>query len=142
REKLTPKYSFGCKRPSFSNEYFPTFNQPHVELVTTPIARITPRGVVTRDGAERAIDTLILATGFKILELGAMPAFPVVGLGGVELGSYWDEHRYQNYEGVSVPQAPNFWLMNGPYSVTGASWFSIIEANVRHIVRCILEARR
>jgi cation diffusion facilitator CzcD-associated flavoprotein CzcO len=141
REKLTPEYSFGCKRPSFSNEYFPTFNQSHVELVTTPIERITARGIVTRDGVEREIDTLILATGFKILELGAMPAFPVVGLAGVELGAYWDENRYQNYEGISVPQAPNFWLMNGPYSVTGASWFSIIEANVRHIVRCIVEAR-
>jgi cation diffusion facilitator CzcD-associated flavoprotein CzcO len=142
REKLTPKYPFGCKRPSFSNEYFPSFTKPHVELVTTPIQRITPRGIVTRDGRERAIDTLILATGFKILELGAMPAFPVVGIDGTELGAYWDENRYQNYEGVSVPQAPNFWLMNGPYSVTGASWFSIIEANVRHIVRCIVETRR
>ncbi|MGI8332155.1 flavin-containing monooxygenase [Actinomadura scrupuli] len=142
RRELTPRYSFGCKRPSFSNRYLRAFNRRNVELVTEPIARITATGVVTADGRTREIDTLILATGFKILELGAMPAFPVVGLGGVELGEYWDRNRYQNYQGISVPQAPNFWLMNGPYSVTGASWFTIIEANVRHIVRCVTEARR
>ncbi|MBK6580688.1 MAG: NAD(P)/FAD-dependent oxidoreductase [Sandaracinaceae bacterium] len=142
RRKLTPRYSFGCKRPSFSNRYLSTFNRPNTELITEPIARITEHAIITADGRERPIDTLILATGFKVLELGAMPAFPVVGLSGVELGAYWDQQRYQNYEGISVPQAPNFWLMNGPYSVTGASWFSIIEANVRHIVRCIRETQR
>ncbi len=142
RKKLTPRYSFGCKRPSFSNRYLSSFNRPNTELITTPIARITETSIVTEDGRGRPIDTLILATGFKVLELGAMPAFPVVGLDGVELGAYWDQQRYQNYEGISVPQAPNFWLMNGPYSVTGASWFSIIEANVRHIVRCIRETQR
>ncbi|HEX2314837.1 MAG TPA: NAD(P)/FAD-dependent oxidoreductase [Thermomonospora sp.] len=142
RRRLTPRYGFGCKRPSFSNRYFPTFLRDNVELVTTPIARVTPTGIVTADGRERAIDTLVLATGFRILEPGAMPAFPVVGLDGVELGAFWDEHRYQNYEGLSVPQAPNFWLMNGPYTVTGASWFAIIEAGCAHIVRCLAEARR
>lgn len=141
RERLTPTYSFGCKRPSFSNTYLRTFNRANTELVTAPIQKITATGIVTEDGTEREIDTLVLATGFKILELGAMPAFPVVGLGGVELGQYWDDHRYQNYEGVSMPQTPNFWLMNGPYSVTGASWFTMIEANTKHIVRCIAEAR-
>ncbi len=30
RAKLTPRYGFGCKRPSFSNEYFRTFTRPHV----------------------------------------------------------------------------------------------------------------
>ncbi|NKZ06981.1 flavin-containing monooxygenase [Actinomadura latina] len=142
RRALTPRYGFGCKRPSFSNRYFPTFMRDDVDLVTDPIERVTEHAVVTRDGREREIDTLVLATGFKTLEIGAMPAFPVVGLGGVELGAYWDEHRYQTYEGVASPLAPNFWLMNGPYTVTGASWFSIIEAGSTHIVRCVAEARR
>src|SRR5256714_9949968 len=30
REKLTPKYSLGCKRPSFSNEYIPALNRKNV----------------------------------------------------------------------------------------------------------------
>lgn len=142
RRALTPRYGFGCKRPSFSNRYFPTFMRDDVELVTDPIERVAEHGIVTRDGRERPIDTLVLATGFKTLQIGAMPAFPVVGLGGTELGAHWDEHRYQTYEGVASPLAPNFWLMNGPYTVTGASWFSIIEAGSTHIVRCVAEARR
>src|ERR1700712_1911611 len=47
RRRLTPDYSFGCKRPTFSNEYYPTFNRDNVALETTPIARITPTGSVT-----------------------------------------------------------------------------------------------
>ena len=27
RRKLTPDYSFGCKRPTFSNDYYPTFTR-------------------------------------------------------------------------------------------------------------------
>ncbi|MEO3784792.1 NAD(P)/FAD-dependent oxidoreductase [Actinocorallia sp. B10E7] len=142
RRKLTPSYGFGCKRPSFSNTYLSAFNRDDVELVTTPIERITETGIITSDGTLREIDSLVLATGFKILEPGAMPAFPVHGLGGIELGAFWDTHRYQNYEGVAMPQTPNFWLMNGPYSVTGASWFTMIESGTRHIVRCVAEARR
>ncbi|NKZ10842.1 NAD(P)/FAD-dependent oxidoreductase [Mycolicibacterium septicum DSM 44393] len=150
REKLTPRYPFGCKRPSFSNTYFPTFNRDHVDLITDPITRITATGIVSgaRDPetgqvteTEHPIDTLVLATGFKVMELGAMPAFPVFGAQGVELGAFWDENRYQNFEGISTPLAPNFWLMNGPWSVAGASWFSVIESGSRHIVRCLVEAR-
>jgi cation diffusion facilitator CzcD-associated flavoprotein CzcO len=146
RAKLTPHYAFGCKRPSFSSTYLPTFNRENVELITDPIRRITPKGIVTRAGGEsertHRIDVLILATGFKTLELGSMPAFPVYGLHGVELGSYWDENRYENYEGISTPLAPNFWLMNGPWAVAGSSWFSVIESGSHHVVRCVTEARR
>ncbi|WP_067589194.1 flavin-containing monooxygenase [Nocardia terpenica] len=35
REKLTPTYGFGCKRPSFSNTYYRTFLRDNVELITT-----------------------------------------------------------------------------------------------------------
>jgi cation diffusion facilitator CzcD-associated flavoprotein CzcO len=30
RRKLTPNYDFGCKRPTFSNDYYRTFTKPHV----------------------------------------------------------------------------------------------------------------
>ena len=50
RRKLTPDMPFGCKRPLASNVYYPTFNLPHVELVTEPITEITDDAVVTADG--------------------------------------------------------------------------------------------
>ncbi len=142
RGKLTPTYGFFCKRPSISNTYYPSFARPNVELVTDGIARISERGLVTTDGREREVDALILATGFLVMERGNMPAFATYGKDGTELGDFWNAHRFQAYEGTSVPGFPNHFMMVGPYSVTGASWFSVAEAQSEHLVRCIVEARR
>jgi cation diffusion facilitator CzcD-associated flavoprotein CzcO len=141
REKLTPRYGLGCKRPSFSNEYLATFNRPNVHLETTPIEAIAPSGVRTVDGGEHEIDTLILATGFQVFDRGNMPAFRVHGSDGVELAQWWDENRFQAYEGVSVPGFPNMFMILGPYGFNGASYFTLIENQARHIVRCLRRAR-
>jgi cation diffusion facilitator CzcD-associated flavoprotein CzcO len=142
REKLTPRYALGCKRPSFSNEYLRTFNRDNVCLETTAIRAVTPAGVRTADDVEHEFDVLILATGFKVFDRGNMPPFPVRGRRGRDLEDWWDEHRFQAYEGVSVPAFPNFFLILGPYGYNGASYFTLIENQVRHIVRCLREARR
>jgi cation diffusion facilitator CzcD-associated flavoprotein CzcO len=141
REKLTPRYGLGCKRPSFSNQYLKTFNRPNVELETSAIEEITPSGVRTVDGGEREIDVLILATGFQVFDKGNLPPFPVHGSDGVELAEWWDESRFQAYEGVSVPGFPNMFLILGPYGFNGASYFTLIENQARHIVRCLRRAR-
>jgi cation diffusion facilitator CzcD-associated flavoprotein CzcO len=141
REKLTPRYGLGCKRPSFSNEYLATFNRPNVHLETTPIESFTASGVRTADGVEHEIDVLVLATGFKVFEKGNMPAFPVEGIDGVDLAEWWDENRFQAYEGVSVPGFPNLFMILGPYGFNGASYFTLIENQARHIVRCLRRAR-
>lgn len=142
REKLTPKYGFGCKRPSFHNEYLKSFNRENVELITSGIDRVTETGIVTRDGVTREIDVLITATGFKTFEKGNTPPFPVHGLDGKELGTFFDEERYQAYEGISVPKFPNLFIMLGPYAATGASWFQMVENQSHHLVRVINEANR
>jgi cation diffusion facilitator CzcD-associated flavoprotein CzcO len=139
RDKLTPRYGLGCKRPTFSNEYLAAFNRPNVRLETASIESFTPFGVRTADGEHEA-EVLILATGFKVFEKGNIPPFPVHGV-GVELAQWWDENRYQAYEGVSVPRFPNLFLILGPYGYNGASYFTLIENQARHIVRCLSRAR-
>ena len=47
RDKLTPRYAVGCKRPGFHNTYLSTFNRDNVRLVTEPIDKITGSGVAT-----------------------------------------------------------------------------------------------
>jgi cation diffusion facilitator CzcD-associated flavoprotein CzcO len=141
RDKLTPRYALGCKRPSFHNEYLATFNRDDVLLETTPIERITEGAVVTEDGAEHEIDVLILATGFQVFDPGNMPKYPVTGRGGADLFTYWDENRHQAYEGVSVPGFPNYFWMFGPYGYNGSSYFNLVETQSRHIVRCLRHAR-
>jgi cation diffusion facilitator CzcD-associated flavoprotein CzcO len=142
RDKLTPRYSLGCKRPGFSNDYLRTFNRANVALETNAIAEITPTGLRTIDGTEHEVDTLILATGFKVFDRGNMPPYPVIGRDGVNLERWWDENRFQAYQGVSVPGFPNLFTILGPYAYNGASYFTLIENQSRHIVRCLKRARR
>jgi cation diffusion facilitator CzcD-associated flavoprotein CzcO len=141
RDKLTPRYPLGCKRPSFHNEYLATFNRPDVHLETTPIERVDANAVVTTGGHEHAIDALILATGFKVFDPGNMPAYPVTGAGGADLESFWAQNRHQAYEGVTVPGFPNYFTMFGPYGYNGSSYFNLIETQARHIVRCLRHAK-
>ncbi|MDF2467391.1 MAG: NAD(P)/FAD-dependent oxidoreductase [Ramlibacter sp.] len=141
REKLTPTYSFGCKRPTFSNTYYPTFNRPNVSLVTEGIDRIDADGIVTRDGKKRVIDTLILATGFSLWEEN-FPALPVTGKQGKDLGSWWRSQQFQSYEGLSLPGFPNLFYLPGPYAYNGLSFFNTIEGQMKHMSRCLGEMRR
>jgi cation diffusion facilitator CzcD-associated flavoprotein CzcO len=141
RDRLTPQYSLGCKRPSFHNEYIRTFNRDNVVLETAGIEEITPRGVRTVEGVEHPLDVLVLATGFKVFDPGNMPAFPMRGAGGVDLEEWWDTNRMQAYEGVSVPGFPNWFAILGPYGFNGQSYFGLIETQMRHIVRCLNRAR-
>jgi cation diffusion facilitator CzcD-associated flavoprotein CzcO len=142
RAKLTPDYSLGCKRPSFHNSYLSTFNRANVDLETTSIARITANGITTTDGAHHEIDVLVLATGFKVFETGSMPPFPTTGAAGTDLDTFWKENRFQAYQGVSVPDFPNLFTVFGPYGYNGASYFTLIENQLRHITRVLGEARR
>jgi cation diffusion facilitator CzcD-associated flavoprotein CzcO len=142
REKLRPQYGLGCKRPSFHNSYLKTFNRDNVALETTPIEKITPAGVQTGDGIEHAVDVLILATGFKVFESGNMPSVATAGLGGQDLERFFDENRFQSYQGVSVPGFPNMFSILGPYGYNGSSYFNLIEVQSHHIVRCLRHARK
>ncbi|RMI30595.1 NAD(P)/FAD-dependent oxidoreductase [Nocardia stercoris] len=141
RRKLTPTYDFGCKRPTFSNTYFATFNEPHVRLETGSIDHVAADGIVTVGGHKTEIDTLVLATGFNLWDVN-FPAIEVIGRDGVDLGKFWREHRFQAYEGITVPKFPNFLSLNSPYSYSGLSYFTTIEAQMKHMGRLFGEMRR
>jgi cation diffusion facilitator CzcD-associated flavoprotein CzcO len=142
REKLTPHYAVGCKRPGFHNGYLATYNRDNVRLVTEPIEKVTPSSVATTDGEDHQVDVLILATGFKVMDTDHVPTYAVTGSGGKSLSRFWDEHRLQAYEGVSVPGFPNMFTVFGPYGYVGSSYFALIETQTHHIVRCLKQARR
>jgi cation diffusion facilitator CzcD-associated flavoprotein CzcO len=142
RDKLTPRYAVGCKRPGFHNTYLSTFNRDNVQLVTEPIRKIAGAAVATADGESHDVDVLILATGFKVTESDNVPTYPVTGIGGQLLARFWDQNRLQAYEGVSIPGFPNLFTVYGPYGFVGSSYFALIEAQTHHIVRCLKRARR
>ncbi|WP_323794050.1 NAD(P)/FAD-dependent oxidoreductase [Nocardioides sp.] len=141
RARLTPDYTFGCKRPTFSNTYYPTFNREHVHLETHSIGHVDAHGIVTADGSRTDLDVLVLATGFDLWEAN-FPALRIVGRGGRDLGQWWRERRFQAYEGVAVPGFPNLVSLNSPYSYSGLSYFTTIESQMRHMDRLLTELRR
>jgi cation diffusion facilitator CzcD-associated flavoprotein CzcO len=141
RLKLTPDYDFGCKRPTFSNTYYRAFTKPNVHLEPTSIERVEPDGIVTADGRKTSIDTLVLATGFDLWDAN-FPAIEVIGRGGRNLGKWWREHRFQSYQGVSMPSFPNYLNMAGPYAYSGLSYFDTVEREMRLMDRLFREVAR
>ena len=135
--KLTPRYSLGCKRPSFHNEYLATFNRANVTLETDPIERITAGGVVTRErhrARGRRADTRHRLQGFRPRQLPQVPGDRAAA--GSTSNGGGTSNRYQAYEGVSVPGFPNYSTMFGPYGYNGSSYFNLVETQSRHIIRC------
>jgi cation diffusion facilitator CzcD-associated flavoprotein CzcO len=143
RHKLTPTYGFGCKRPSVSNVYYKAFTRDNVELVTDPIAEINESGLRTRDGVQRDIDVLVLATGFEMADSPEVyRRRPVTGADGFDLADFFEHGPAQSYEGVSLPQLPNTFMVFGPYAWSGSSWHVLVENTARHATRVLNEARR
>ena len=139
REKLTPNYPLGCKRLIYSNDFYPALVQPHVELVTTGIDRFTPTGIVTTDGAERAVDVLVCATGFDTHHL--LASLNVTGRAGQTLAQTWAAGP-EAYHGISVAGFPNLFLLLGPNTATGhTSTLLYIEPEVQHTIACMQMVR-
>ena len=81
-EALKPWYRVFCKRPTFNDEYLPTFNRPNVTLIDVSeakgVERITPKGVVA-NGVEYEVDCIIYATGFEIGSFIRTARFEIYG---------------------------------------------------------------
>ena len=140
-EKFTPEYNWACKRPVFSNTFYPAFSRSNVELVTEPIERVTPNGIVTGDNIERPIDVLVCGTGFQPYGKESTPTFTVIGKDGTALDDFWDENHYQALRGVATTNYPNYFMVGGPYSIAHHSYVQTIETSVRYIIRVLREAR-
>lgn len=131
RRKLVPTHPYGCKRPLASNIYYPVFNEPHVHLITEGVAKISPTGVITEDGTEREVDTLILATGFKTGEY--LSAIDVTGRDGLKLNDAWSQGA-QAYLGVATAGFPNLFMLYGPNTNNG-SIIQMLELQVDYVLR-------
>ena len=139
RRKLTPDYMIGCKRAIFSDDWFPALTRPNVDVVTTGIAEIRPHSVVTRDGTEHPVDTIVYGTGFDV-----PPAVyeRIRGRGG---HTYADLYRKNpaSYLGMSLAGFPNFFNTLGAFGAVGnQSAIFMIEAQVRYIVDALSTMRR
>jgi cation diffusion facilitator CzcD-associated flavoprotein CzcO len=135
RAKLTSRYRIGCKRTLISNEYYPAIQQPNVELVTDSIAAVTPRGIVTADGVEREVDTIILGTGFHVSDMPV--AQWVRGRDGRSMDEIW-RGSPQAYLGTTIAGFPNLFMLVGPNTGLGHnSIVFMIESQLNYVMDCI-----
>ena len=127
---LKPYYPYGCKRPTFHDEYLSCFNSPHVHLVDTAplgVQEINERGVV-HEGVEYPLDVLIYATGFQWM--GTSSFNRVLGRGGKSLTEKWNEEGTKTFLGLHSRGFPNLFIVSGPQG--GGGSFNFINAIEEH----------
>ncbi|MGD9802899.1 MAG: flavin-containing monooxygenase [Hyphomicrobiaceae bacterium] len=132
---LKPYYPYGCKRPTFHDEYLPTFNLPHVHLVDcapTGVKEINERGIV-HHGIEYPLDVLIYATGFEWMGTGSFNM--IRGRNGRTLREKWESEGTRTFLGMHSAGFPNLLIMNGPQGGGGQFNFTrVSEMHANYIV--------
>jgi cyclohexanone monooxygenase len=134
-EALKPYYPYGCKRPTFHDEYLPTFNLPHVHLVDTAplgVQKINEQGVV-HDGVEYPLDVLIYATGFQWMATSTFNM--ITGRDGVSLKDKWQNEGTKTFLGIHSHGFPNLFIVSGPQGGGGSFNFTdAIDTHADYIV--------
>ncbi|MUL82572.1 MULTISPECIES: NAD(P)/FAD-dependent oxidoreductase [unclassified Mycolicibacterium] len=135
--KALPDYPATGKRTLQDNgSWLGTLKRDDVDLIRTPIERITPTGIVTADGETYDADIIVYATGFRATEV----LFPmtITGRDGVDLHDIWGQRPYA-YRGITVPGFPNFFMTYGPgtHLAHGGSLILNSELQMRYINQCL-----
>lgn len=139
--KVVPDYVCLGKRTLQDNgSWLGALTRDHVDLVTDPIRRITPTGVVTagEDGTEteHPVDVIVYATGFHANRY--LWPMEIVGRDGVVLGEQWGD-RPTAHLGITVPNFPNLFCLYGPGTnlASGGSLIFHSECQVRYVMGCL-----
>ncbi|MCW1823667.1 4-hydroxyacetophenone monooxygenase [Mycolicibacterium conceptionense] len=135
--KVLPDYPATGKRTLQDNgSWLSTLKRDNVELIRTPIERITPTGIVTADGQTYDADIIVYATGFRAMDV----LFPmtITGRDGIDLRDAWGQRPYA-YRGITVPGFPNFFMTYGPgtHLAHGGSLILNSELQMRYINQCL-----
>ncbi|HEY2637514.1 MAG TPA: NAD(P)/FAD-dependent oxidoreductase [Solirubrobacteraceae bacterium] len=131
RARLTPDYTVGCKRILLSDKWYPALQRDNVEVVTDAVTEIRPHSVVTADGTEREVDTIIAGTGFLVTDFPA--AQRLRGRGGQTLAEAWNGSM-RAYLGTTVAGFPNLFTLVGPNTGLGhSSMVYMIESQVAYV---------
>jgi cyclohexanone monooxygenase len=143
-EALKPWYRQFCKRPTFNDEFLPTFNRPNVTLVDVSAAqgveRITPAGVVA-NGTEHQVDCIIYASGFEIsTAFRRRIGFDIFGRGGLSLFDYYKD-GFRTLHGHSSRNFPNWFYIGVGQNGLSVNMTAMFDDQAQHIAYIIKEAR-
>jgi cation diffusion facilitator CzcD-associated flavoprotein CzcO len=142
-EALKPWYRQFCKRPTFNDDYLPTFNRPNVTLLDTDGRgpdRISEKGIVVR-GVEYDVDCIIFATGFEVgTAYDRRSGHEIYGRGDKALSKEWAK-GLRTLHGFYSHDFPN--LLHMGISQNGVSYAVtyFLDEQARHIAEVLKHAR-
>ena len=140
RARLTPNYLMGCKRILLSDDFYPSLAQPNVEVISDRIREVRAHSIITEDGVEYEVDTIICGTGFHVTD-SQMPQ-SIYGQGGLSLAERWRDGS-SAYLGATVSGFPNMFLLIGPNTGLGHnSMVYMIESQINYILDCLRIMKR
>lgn len=114
-EKMTPSAPPLSSRPVICDadaNVLHALLRDDVELVDTPIKRITPGGIEIAGGEEIPLDVIVFATGYKASDY--LWPMELSGREGRRLEELWAEDGPRAYLGAMLPGFPNFFMLYGP----------------------------
>ncbi|MBP7704273.1 MAG: NAD(P)/FAD-dependent oxidoreductase [Caulobacter sp.] len=143
-EALKPWYRQFCKRPTFNDDYLPTFNRENVTLVDVSdgkgVERITADGVVA-GGVEYPVDCIIYASGFEIsTAFRRRIGFDIEGRGGLSLYDYYQD-GFRTLHGHSSRNFPNWFYIGVGQNGLSVNMTAMFDDQARHIAYIIKEAK-
>jgi cation diffusion facilitator CzcD-associated flavoprotein CzcO len=139
-QALKAWYRAFCKRPTFNDEFLPTFNRPNVTLVDTlghGVERITEKGIVFA-GKEYEVDCIIFSTGFEVgtaytrrVELDAR------GVAGKLLSEHWGS-GLRTLHGFYSHGFPNLIHLGHNQNGITANWTTLLYQQTDHMAEVVL----
>jgi cyclohexanone monooxygenase len=141
-EKLKGWYRWMCKRPTFHDEYLPTFNRPSVTLVDVSaskgVDRITEKSIVA-NGVEYEVDCIVYASGFEITtEMKRRIGISIVeGRDGLSLYDHWRD-GFRTLHGLTSHGFPNMFFtgfLQGGVSPSVTEMYDDQTRNIAYIIR-------
>jgi 4-hydroxyacetophenone monooxygenase len=136
-EACVPDYPAYGKRPLLDNRWYQTMCRDDVTLITEAVDHIDGDKIMTQSGVGVRADVIALATGFKVLQF--LWPMDIIGLSGTTLREQWGVDDARAYLGVTVPDFPNFFIVNGPNTNAGHGGSAIhaTEFQVRYVMQAI-----
>ena len=139
-EALKPWYRQFCKRPTFNDEYLPTFERENVTLVDTSnsqgVERIEENAVVA-NGVRYEVDCIIYATGFEVgTSYTRRSGFDIHGQRGIKLSDYWAD-GLRTLHGFSSHGFPNCFQVGFSQNGFSVNLTAVLDDQAQHVAYII-----
>ncbi|KAF7195409.1 FAD-binding monooxygenase ausC [Pseudocercospora fuligena] len=146
-QKLQAWYPGWCKRPTFHDEYLPTFNRPNVHLVDTDgkgLDGMTAEGIKV-NGQEYPLDVIVWSTGYgnPLTEsLAGKAEMAVIGKDGQDMDDMNKKLSLESLHGCMSAGFPNLFTTALSGAGVGVNQVQRLNEQGIHNAYIVTEAQR